>query len=351
VKGLKLAGYTSWFFLMFWVGVYLTFPLDDLKPQIVSAMEDALGKGKQGTYGVDPKVTLGSLSLSGFGVAAEHVQVQLASKDPEPGPTIDVDELSIGVRPWSLLGKARTVVLDADLYDGTISGTVSLDEKGQLFDADVDVDDVDLAKCTPLLAVLGVPATGKIEASVELDLGATPEKDGEGNVKLAVKGLTLGPGSPKAAAAFGGFTLPVIDLGNLTGEMPIVQGKGTLQGMKLDGKDVQLELGGDISVKSRFGMSRLDLDGWFFPTPALFEKDPKLKTAIELGESLGASSGLSKSKDEEGHYHFTVKGTVSNPNAQLARDGKKAKSKPAAKPPKAPKEKDAEPTPSAEADE
>ena len=98
-KALKCFGYTSWFSLMFMCGVYLTFPLDDLKPQIVALIEDALGKGKQGQYGVDPKVQLGDLALSGFGVSAERVAIHLGNNEPEAGPTVDVDELSLDVRP------------------------------------------------------------------------------------------------------------------------------------------------------------------------------------------------------------------------------------------------------------
>jgi type II secretion system protein N len=339
-RGLKIAGYVAWFNLMFVIGVYLTFPLDDLKPQIVAMIEDALGKGKQGQYGVDPKIELGSLSLSGFGVSAERVALQLGSRDPEPGPTLDIDELSIGVRPWTLLSSARSVVVDADLYDGSISGVVSVDEKGAVHSADVEVDDVDLGKVPMVLAATGLPMTGKLNADIDLDLGATPEKDGEGNIKLNITALSIGPGSPKAAAAFGGFALPQVELGTLSGEIPVKQGRGELTGVKLDGKDLQLELGGSVAFKGRFGSSRLDLDGWFMPQPALFEKDTKLKSLIEIGESMGGSASLGKAKDADGRYHFSVKGTLSNPNGSLARDGKRAAKKAAkAKEPDKPVEK------------
>lgn len=325
---LRMFAYSSWFSAMFLFGVYLTFPLDDLKPQIVALIESALGKGKQGQYGVDPKVELGALSLSGFGVAAERVSIQLGNKEPEPGPMVDVDELSIGVRPWTLLSAVRSVVVDADLYGGSLSGVVSMDDKQNVHAVAVEVEDVDLSKMPVILAASGLPVTGTLDVDIDLDLGPTPEKDGAGDIKLSVKGLTLGPGSPKAAAAIGGFSLPQVELGTLTGEIPVKQGRGTLQGVKLDGKDLQLELAGDIAFKGRLGSSRLNLDGWFLPTPALFEKDQKLKSLIELGESMGGSGpSLAKAKDEEGRYHFSVKGTLSNPNGALARDGKKAAKK------------------------
>ncbi len=329
-RALHLAGYAAWFALMFLVCVYLTFPLDNLKPQIVEAIETALGKGKQGQHGVDPKVTIASLSLGGIvGVSAKHVSIQLGSHDPEPGPTVDVEALSLGVRPWSLLFAARTIFVDADLYDGNIAGTVRVDPKGLMYAADLEADGLNLGKMAMLHAVAGLPVTGVLDAEIDLNLGANPDKDGEGDIKVSIKGATLGPGSPKAAAAFGGFSLPQIDLGNLTGDIPVKQGRGTLNNVKLDGKDLQVALDGDITFKGNVLNSRLNLDGWFFPTPALFEKDAKLKTLIDLGESLGGGGGpsLSKAKDDDGHYHFTIKGTAQMPSAALSRDGKKARAK------------------------
>lgn len=328
---LKYGGYAGWFMAAFVVGVFLTFPLDDMKPLIISMAEDQMGKGKQGPHGVDPKLEMESLRLSGFGVRANRVMVQLASRDPDPGPTIDLDSVAVGVSPLSLLTKAKTVTFDVDAYGGDASGSVSVDEKGNVHDADISVDDIDLSKIILVQAKLGVPIGGKVSLDADLDLGPTPEKDGNGRVKLDVKGLTLGPGNLKLAAAFGGFELPAVDVGNLTGEIPVDKGKGTLTNVKLDGKDVQAELLGDISFKGKLQMSRLDVDGWFALTPAFLEREKKFQSLLELGESMGGMGGgpsLSKAKDEEGHYWFSLKGPLQNPSATLARDaGKRAKAK------------------------
>lgn len=328
-RGLGLLAYGGWFMMAFVVGIYLTFPLDDMKPMIIGMLEDQLGKGKQGAYGVDPKVELGSLSLSGFGVKAERVMIQLGSRDPEAGPTLDFDDLAVGVRPWSLLGKAKTVTFDANLYGGNVDGVLSIDDKGNVHDADIDVSDIDLSKIILVQAKLGLPIAGKLSLRANLDLGPTPEKDGSGEIKLDLKGATIGPGNLKLAAAFGGFELPTVDIGNLTGEIPVKQGKGTLTGVKLDGKDVQAELLGDIVFKGKLPMSRLDVDGWFALTPSFLEREKKFQSLLELGESMGGSgASLGKAKDEDGHYWFGVKGPMQNPSPTLSRDaGKRAKQK------------------------
>lgn len=317
---LRTLGYTSWFFVFFLIGVYLTFPLEGAKGLIVARLEDALGKGKQGAYGVDPKVQLGELSLSGFGIEAERVQLRLASRDPDPGPTFDIDELSISVRPWTLLSSVKTVSVQAELYDGDVDAVVSVDDKGGVYDADVVIDDVDLARMPAAQQNLGVPVTGKLNLEAKLTLGANAEKEGAGDIELKLQQLGVGPGNLKLAAAFGGFEVPAIDVGTLSGKVVVKQGKGTLENVKLDGKDMQAELLGDIFFKQNLGMTRFDLDGWFMPAAAFLEREPKFKSLIQLAESFGGGS-LSKAKDDQGHYWFSAKGVASSPSWMLSRDG------------------------------
>lgn len=327
-RALKIAGYVAWFMAAFVVGVYLTFPLDEAKGAIIGLVEVQLGKGKQGQHGVDPVVQMGRLSLSGFGVAAERVSIQMPSRNPDPGPTIDIDELSVGVRPWSLFSDAKTVVVDADLYGGSLSAVVSADAKGAVHDADIEADGIDLAKIPLVLERVGLPLAGQVELDAALEMGDAPEKDGEGSVRLTVKGASVGPGNIKALSALGGFEIPVVDLGNLVLDIPIKQGKGTIAGAKVDGKDVQLELFGDLFVKGKLQQSRLDVDGFFQPTASFLEREKKFQSLLELGEKMGGMSGVSlpRAKDEDGRYYFAIKGSIEAPNAALAKDnGRRAK--------------------------
>jgi type II secretion system protein N len=250
------------------------------------------------------------------------------SRNPDPGPTIDLDELSVGVRPWSLLSDAKTVVVDADLYGGSLSAVVSADAKGAVHDADIEGEDIDLGKIPLLLERVGIPLTGTLEIDAELDLGENPEKDGEGSVRLTVKNATVGPGNIKALSALGGFEVPTVDLGSLVVDIPVKQGKGSIAGARLDGKDVQLELFGDLFLKGRLQQSRVDIDGYMQPTAAFLEREKKFQSLLELGEKMGGMGGVSlpRAKDEEGRYYFSIKGTLEAPNPTLARDnGRRAK--------------------------
>ncbi len=329
MKKLLLAwAWSAWFSWCFLVFAVMTFPLEGLRPVVVAEGEKALGKGRQGAHGVDPVLSIGELGMSGFAVQASRVSVQLANTEPEPGPQIELDRVRIPLWPLlSFLRDKKTVDVDVELYDGDVAASVTVDEKQNVVGVDVEVDDVDLGRAVFLGNKLGLPVQGRLDADVELDLGAQADKDARGRVDLAIKGFGLGAGNLKLVP--GGFELPEgLRLGDLKGRMPITQGQGTLEALRFEGStDVEAEVTGSLAVKQRLQSSRLDIEGWFRPAAAFLDKNPKVKSAIELGEklSLPGAPSLAKAKDDEGRYHFNARGPLQTLRPQLARDnGKKA---------------------------
>jgi type II secretion system protein N len=318
----------TWFSWCFVVFSIMTFPLEGLRPIVIAEAEKALGKGRQGPHGVEPTVAIGELAMSGLGVQATRVAVQLGNSEPEPGPQIDVDSIRIPLLPLvSFLTDRKTVDVDIELYDGDLSASVTVDDKQNVVGAELSVDEVDLGRAVFLGSKLGLPVEGKLSADVEIELGAQAEKDARGHVDLSVKGFGLGAGNLKVVP--GGFELADgLRLGDLKGRMPIQQGQGTIESLRFDGStDVEAEVTGTLSVKPRLQSSRLDVEGWFRPAAAFLEKNPKVKSAIELGEklSLPGAPSLAKAKDEEGRYHFNARGPLHTLRPQLSRDsGKKA---------------------------
>ncbi len=330
MKPLQVAGYVGWFVGCFVLGLVLTFPLDGFKPLIINSAEQLLGKGKQGPHGVDPVVTLDSINVSGLGVKAKRVHVQLPSREPEAGPDVDVDEVWMSFRSLlSMASAEKSFNIQGRLYGGSLSASGHVDEKQNFLDADIEIDNVELGKVPLLIAKLGVPIEGEIDADIELDMGKQADKDAAGHIDLDVKGLAIGVGNLKAAMGFE-ISEP-IRLGNLKGRIPIKQGIGTIEILKLEGAtDVEAEVVGTVSIKARPLLSRIDIDGWFHPTTQFLDKTPKFKSILEIGEKLsmpGAPS-LSKAKDEEGRYHFSAKGALQNVVPQLSKDaGKRAKNR------------------------
>lgn len=338
-RWLKVAGYPSWFLLCFVGSLYLTFPMQYVKGPVVDGLEKALGKGKQGRYGVDPKVSIGNMSpylLSG--VSMERVSMQLGSTDPDPGPTIDLDEVTFRVGILSLLLNDPTVSFSAELYDGTIDGAIALrgDKKageeflghtfavmggkvGGFGELDVELGDIDISKAPPVVAKVGVPITGKIGGTVALSLGEEPEKEGKGDIDFAVKGLTLGPGELKipVPGLTGGLTLPLIDGGDFIAKAKIKDGKGDFKKLGLTGKDVSADIEGDLKLARSFGRSRLNTTGWFLISEPFLEQNGKFKTILDF------ASPLKRARDDDGQYHFDLKGSVSKPRFNLSRNGGK----------------------------
>lgn len=320
-RALTLAGYFLFFDVCFVVAAILMFPLEGIKPLVIDQAEKALGKGKQGRSGVDPVVTIGELGMSGLGVGARRVQVQLANTEPEPGPTLELDRVRLSASLLSLFSTNKTVQLDADLYKGSVSADVTFDPKQNIVAADIEVDDVQLGGIGPIIGALGLPVEGRVDATIDVELGATPEKDGKGTIEVRVTGLTVGPGNLKAVP--GGFEFEQgVSLGTLVVKAPIDKGQGDLDVRFEGATDLEAEVTGTINVRGKLPQSRLDVDGWFRPVAAFLDKNAKIKSALEIGEKLNFSGApsLSKAKDGEGRYHFEAKGALQTLKPQLSRD-------------------------------
>ena len=144
-------------------------------------MEEGLGKGKQGRYGTDPVVEFESLGLWRFsGLSFERLSLQLGSRDPDPGPTVDFDELNLRVGLLSLLSEQPEIIFDAALYEGDVDGEVTVTKRGELKKLALQLEDVNIAKMPILLSSAGVPSVGKIQGNIDLNLGKKPSKDAKG---------------------------------------------------------------------------------------------------------------------------------------------------------------------------
>ncbi len=328
-KPVQILLYSVWFFFVFFVSVYLSLPLDQVKPKGVDAVEVQLGRDspvKVGRHGTNPEFSLGKLKpwrLSG--AEATRVHVQLASRNADPGVAFDFDEVRVRAGILSLLTDELEVTFDIELYDGNASGTVLLDKEavlsgkagvGALRAIDAEITGVKLDKFGPLLAKLGVPVTGSIDGTIDLHLGAEPNNEGEGSIDLKVSRVTLGPGELKV---YGPITtdIPLIDVGELVVKLPIKEGKGKTEAFDLEGRDGNAKAELELTLSKRLDSSRMDMTGSFLISEKFLKDNPKFQGA------LGFLPGVDKAKDGEGRIHFLVAGNVSNPKPSLSTNGGK----------------------------
>ena len=321
-KFVKLFGYPSFFFAAFSVSLYLTFPMQAVKGKVVAVMEDALGKGKQGRYGTDPRVSFESMDLWRLsGVSFERLSLQLGSKDPDPGTVFDFDELRLRVGLLSLLSESPEVSFDAEQYDGELEGDVTVSAKGNLKKLNIDIEDVNVARMPVVVGAVGVPTTGKLKGNIEVNLGKKPSKEAKGSVDLTIAGLSLGPGELEVPipGMAGGLTVPSIDMGDLKLKTEMKGGKTEEGLMSLNGKDFQAELKPALFMNDRLNRTRLTGDGWFAISEQFLKDNSKFETLLSF------AAPLKTAKDKEGKYHFALKGTVGNPSAKLSRPKKASK--------------------------
>lgn len=329
----KYAGYSCWFVVCLVAFIYLTFPINSVKGRVETELEKALGHGKQGKHGVNPDVTIDKLSLWRLsGVSAKRVQVQLGSTNPDPGASFMIDEARGRVGIFSLLFGSPAGTFDIDAYGGNIAGDLSVGEpfkktpKGQkpkksarknyqLKTLDADIKKIDLAKIPAVQEKARVPVTGLLEGTIDLDLGAQPDKEANGDVDLKIANVNLGPGvlAIPLPGLTGGLTIPSINMGNVVARLNMDKGKATSDRVGVAGKDFNANIDLEMTLNRLLKMSQVKGEGWFKIEESFLETNGKMKTILEL------ASPLKKVKNDEGQYEFNMSGRINKPRFKLGK--------------------------------
>ena len=338
-RWLKWIGYPSWFLLCLVGFLYLTFPTQVLKPAVVSALEDVLGKGKQGRYGTDPEVTIGKLDLHYLsGLRFERLGIRLGSKNPDPGMLLEFDEASVRLPLLSIFFGSPAVDFSGRLYEGTVDGAVEIaDDKAKearffgelrsladgklnplnsLRTVVLNVEGIKLDRAPPLMEALGLPVTGTVKLAADLDLGKDAAKEGKGRITLAGTGLYVGEGKLPIA---GGFSVPFVDLGVLDAEIEIAEGKGTAKTFKLTGRDLTAEIEPALRLRQNVLASNLTGPGWFKLSDTFLKENGKFKAIL-----FDFPGPQKTAKDDKDQFHFALRGSLQSPSAAFSKSGGKA---------------------------
>lgn len=303
------AGYAgfSLFAFVFWL--YVTFPYQAVRDR-VSAEAAAAGW----------TVTIGSLGPGFFGVTARDVRLQPAAPalpqaadaalgQPGAARPVQITLASVSARPAlfppGLAARARAL-------GGTISGSVGL--LGDLkLSASANLDASDPA----LKAATGVDAGGELEGDLSLSIprdtgtgrGATGGFDlshASGTIslkgtKLLVKGGTI------QVPLYGQMTpmdLPRVALGELDGQIKFDKGAGKIDRLRAKSEDLEVQLGGTVTLGKRIDFSELNVD-------------LKVKTEPELNKRLGlvasALSALPPDRTDPSFRSTTITGYLGQP--------------------------------------
>jgi type II secretion system protein N len=303
---LRLAGYNTFFWVMFWLFAYWSFPYQRLAAYITDKVNE---------NGSGYTLEIGGLSPYWLtGVELEQVQVRKtaaevlaapAGEKPAPAQAIKIDSAQARIGILSLLTGSRTVNFSAELGSGEIAGKYS--EDGEDRKVVATLEDVDLAKFALLESLISLPMKGVLKGDFDLVLGKVPTKT-QGSVKLSVDKLVIGDGKAKLKlGAMGGLTIDPIDAGPVAIELDVKDGVGSVRKLTAAGSDLKLTGSGDVRFAQPLQRSRLNIMLKLNLSDAYKNKSSRTKAMFMMLDSGGAPQ-VAAAKTNDGGFQFRLSG-------------------------------------------
>lgn len=316
---LTLVGYNAYFVLAFLLFCYWTFPYDRLAAYLIDRVAES-GSG----YTLD----IGSLEPYWLtGVELEQVKVRKqaaamaapataapgdkkAAPAPEPGITVSTAHARLGL--FSLLFGSKKLSFGAELGQGEIEGTFEQD--GDDAHVVATLSKVDLGKLGLLESLVSVPMQGTLTGDFDLALAKAAAKT-NGKVKLTIQKMVVGDGKAKLkVGAMGGLTLDPISAGDVTLEMDVKEGVGTVRKMSANGSDLRLQGSGEVRFTQPLKRSRLGLLLRLELTDAYRNKSSRTKAMFMLLDSSPAPQ-VAAAKTADGAFQLRLTGPLSSVRA------------------------------------
>ncbi len=306
-RWLHMLGYVGFFFVCFMVSAYLTFPMSALKPQILKLLQQGVEQAgpRPGRYGTPSEVRVEKVDLYRLsGIELTRLSLRLASTDPEPNPSWEIDHARVRLQLLPLLLGDQAISFDVDAYGGNLNGDALIIDQ-RLAELEATAEGFAVGTIPTVIAKVGVPLEGKLGGHATLKLGKTP-KEAQGEIVLAGQGHVLGPGEFKIPGLTGGLTVPAIDLGELAVKIEIADGKARVKPAGLDGKDVQIAA--DMTVNLRSPVGRSTTTGGL----ELKLAEAFLKANEKFQPILDFTPQLKRAKTKDGAYRFKLSGMLSS---------------------------------------
>jgi len=300
---LRGSAYIAFGISSLFLSLYLTFPTDALGQRVAHEIQKA-SKGKF-------NVSFGEFSFYRLsGVQAEQVELRQSKAGGDVKLVLDSVKARVNLLPLLLLKKSLSAYID--LGGGELSADIDLD--GRDVDLAISSENIALEKIPLLKEYAGMPMRGNLSGKVDMAWRQNITKS-TANIELALNKMMLGE------ASISGFSIPALTLGNLETKMNIEKGKFSVQSFKQTGGDISARLHANSDLRPSIMASSMDVCAEFKFEDSVLEKNPKLKTALQLAE-------VQLKKDKESYLHAAFRGTFSRPRLRrqvLCSDAKKSK--------------------------
>ncbi|MCP4808409.1 MAG: type II secretion system protein GspN [Proteobacteria bacterium] len=294
----------AWALMFFLLGLNLTFPGEAARDRLVYEVDDQSRGGMLLELSdVSPwRVTGATL----HDVALYEVPTTRRGQTKPPELLLRADSVSARAMASKAISADVGVVLDADLYDGNLSGTVvQLDET--VSDVDLVAEDLDLSRYPFEGDEWVVDVGGRVQLLVDVLFDGSDVKKSNGEVTLEIPGLEIKEGSNAM-----GFDLPAMVFSEAELVLDIDDGVAEVDTGSLRSDVLDADISGGIDLAMPFKRSRLNL------AIELTLHDEKLETLV------GLMPDIKRSKTEDGAYRGSTTGTFERPGWRWDRGASKA---------------------------
>ena len=256
-------GYTAFGCLSFLAFLHMGFPTDALKGRVISEV------ARQTRGAVQLRVGRAAL-WRGTGIALEDVHVLRPGSAP-----FALDAVRVRLRVLPLLLLRRSVNVELPLGRGMLYSTLS--RRGDGMDVHLEGQAIDFSQLPTLSRALGVPLAGVADFSC--DVGAVQDaQHATGTLALELDHVAFGPGTVY------GLALPRLEMGKINTNLKIDNGHAKITQFKQAGGTVRLMLQGGLELNAVLGRSALDACAKVQLDPVFLEKNPKLRSVMQLAE-------------------------------------------------------------------
>lgn len=283
-------------FALFCVLVFsiFLFPFDSVKNRISAELENVLG----GDYTITIK-DLSPAFLSG--VVLKDVEIRPRGLPEAPPVKLSRAKLKFAIFP--LLSGATEVDFDLRAGRGKAVGAFSWKRGGM--ELELKMDRYDLAVTQILSQKAGVPISGVMSGTVDLEIYPQDPLRNAGQIVLNISEMKIG------ALHLGGGMVetPPIQLtpaGAPPSKIEVVVNRGNFEvkTVQFTGGDLDLQANGKIYGARQVDNYRFNLKG-------------SIKISKELADKIPFLLALEKQKTPEGIFPFTITGRISKPSIRI----------------------------------
>ena len=319
-KFLRWAGFPVFYLLCLILFAYLTFPFDRLKERVISEFDAAQAAGSGMRLEIDDVSWYWVTGVEAQGVRLISPVAPDADGQPQQPQVFEIEDVHVRYSLWAHLLGDLHVSFGMVAGGGEMEGEVSDDEGVRR--VSLTFQNLGISGLPFIASAVGLPMTGALTGTVQLDLPEQKLSKGSGAIQLTVSQLSLGDGKAKIRNT---IALPRLDAGTLELVATVKDGHVNVEKLSANGPDLELHSEGRLRLRDPFGTSRAELDLAFRFTDRYKTKNDITKGLF--GEPGSTTPGVfdldaknKQAKREDGFYAWRVAGPFKKLELQPARE-------------------------------